>query len=132
MHDGDIAMIDHLDEQTATYGASHIEKPEITPFVALMPRPLPLGIKVIHTPGHSPGSSTFLAETLKGKVALTGDTLFAQGVGRTDLWGGDWETLENSIRTKLYTLDPETLVIPGHGPNTTIATERGRNPYVKA
>ena len=128
LHPEDIPMLKRLDAQTAGFGMPPIEKPEITP----LGDPLPLGIQALHTPGHSPGSATFLADTTKGKAALTGDTLFAQGVGRSDLWGGSWETLEQSILTQLYTLDPQTLVIPGHGPNTSIASERNCNPYVRA
>ena len=63
---------------------------------------------------------------------MCGDTLFAGGIGRTDIWGGSFETLEHSIRERLYTLDPSTVVIPGHGPQTTIGTERTHNPFVRA
>jgi len=128
IHSEDISLLELLDTQTATYGIQSIQKPNITP----LRDDLPLGLKALHTPGHSLGSSTFLADSGKGKVALTGDLLFSKGVGRTDLWGGSWETLENSIRTHLYTLDPDTFVIPGHGPTTTIGAERKGNPYVRS
>ncbi|MCL1908954.1 MAG: MBL fold metallo-hydrolase [Holophagaceae bacterium] len=127
LHPEDIPMLDQLEHQTAKFRMPSIAKPVIT----MLEDDVPLGIKVIHTPGHSPGSSTFLAESSGGKIALTGDTIFAKGVGRTDLWGGSWELLENSIKTKLYALDPNTLIIPGHGANSTIASERNGNPYVK-
>ena len=130
IHAEDISLLELLDTQTATYGIQPIQKPNITPMSDLNDD-LPLGLKALHTPGHSLGSLTFLADSSKGKVALTGDVLFSKGVGRTDLWGGSWETLENSIRTHLYTLDTDTLVIPGHGPTTTIGAERKRNPYVR-
>lgn len=87
-----------------------------------------LALRTIHTPGHSPGSVSLLIDDL----CLCGDTLFAGGIGRTDIWGGSFETLAHSIREKLYTLDPATVVIPGHGPQTTIETERRHNPFVRA
>jgi glyoxylase-like metal-dependent hydrolase (beta-lactamase superfamily II) len=127
LHPGDSPMLDHLNDQTANFGLPPIKKPEVSPIAS----ELPLGIVAAHTPGHSPGSSIFLADSIKGKIVLSGDTLFCAGVGRTDLWGGSWETLENSIRSQLYTLDPETIVLPGHGPNTTIGAERKQNQYVR-
>lgn len=85
--------------------------------------------KVLHTPGHSPGSCCFHFEPLK--LLLAGDTLFRRGIGRTDLWGGDSKAIERSIKNKLFkTLDEATDVIPGHGPNTTLREEMERNPYV--
>jgi len=83
-------------------------------------------IRILHTPGHSPGSIS-----LSGKgYVLTGDALFNQSIGRTDLPGGDLDTLIHSITEKLFTLDDETIVYPGHGPETTIGDERLANPFV--
>jgi glyoxylase-like metal-dependent hydrolase (beta-lactamase superfamily II) len=127
LHPSDMPLLDRLAEQTTVFGSSPMEKPSATPFGTDMP----LQIKTVNTPGHSPGSSIFLVDSTKGKMVLSGDTLFAGGVGRTDFWGGSWEALEQSIRTQLYTLDPKTFVIPGHGPNTTIGTEQSRNTYVR-
>ncbi len=88
-----------------------------------------VSIRVLHTPGHTPGSVGFyLGED--DAVLFAGDTLFADSVGRTDLPGGSFAALAVSIRTKLYVLPGETRVIPGHGPETTIADERERNPFV--
>lgn len=75
-------------------------------------------LKVIHTPGHTMGGVCFVAE--KDKVVFTGDTLFAGSIGRTDLPGGDFDLLAESLREKLMTLDPDYRVLPGHGPETTI------------
>ena len=83
-------------------------------------------IRVIHTPGHSPGGISLLG----GAYVLTGDTLFNQSIGRTDLPGGDLETLLSSIRKRLFTLDDETVVYPGHGPETSIGDEKLANPFV--
>ena len=88
-------------------------------------------IRVIHTPGHSPGSSCFLVggET---PVLFSGDTLFRGSIGRTDLWGGSLETIERSIRQRLYHLPDDLDVVPGHGEATTIGREKRNNPFVPA
>jgi hydroxyacylglutathione hydrolase len=84
--------------------------------------------KVLHTPGHTPGSCCFQLDTF----LFAGDTLFQHSIGRTDLPGGDYPTIEKSIQTRLYTLDPDTRVIAGHGPPTTIGDEARANPFVRA
>lgn len=81
----------------------------------------------IHVPGHAAGSLAFYSE--KDKVVFTGDALFAGSIGRTDLPGGNYETLINSITKKLFTLPSETVVYPGHGDSTTIGNEVRSNPY---
>lgn len=82
-------------------------------------------LQVLATPGHTPGSVCLLL----GSDLLAGDTLFRRSVGRTDLPGGDWGTLMASIQGTLYSLEPETVVRPGHGPTTTIAEEMRANPF---
>jgi hydroxyacylglutathione hydrolase len=81
----------------------------------------------LHVPGHSPGSIAFYSE--KSGCVFTGDALFAGSIGRTDLQGGNYETLINSIMTRLFVLPPSTIVYPGHGSQTTIERERMTNPY---
>ena len=83
---------------------------------------------VLHTPGHTEGSVCLYFEAEKKLIA--GDTLFAGSIGRTDLPGGDYEQIEQSIRTKLYTLEDDLVVFPGHGQPTTIAEEKYENPFV--
>ncbi len=83
---------------------------------------------VLHTPGHSPGCICLLGEG----VVFSGDTLFNCGIGRTDLPGGSYSQLMNSIHTKLMTLPDNTTVYPGHGPETTIGAERRGNPFLQA
>jgi hydroxyacylglutathione hydrolase len=83
-------------------------------------------LRVIHTPGHTPGSVGFV----HGGILFSGDTLFCGGVGRTDLPGGSWKDLERSIRERILTLPGETLVLPGHGPWTTVEQERLSNPVL--
>ncbi|WP_323711068.1 MBL fold metallo-hydrolase [Mammaliicoccus lentus] len=82
--------------------------------------------EALHTPGHSPGSLTFVFDDF----AIVGDTLFKGGIGRTDLYKGDTQTLLNSIEDKLLSLNPDTTVFPGHGPDTTIEQEEMSNPYL--
>jgi glyoxylase-like metal-dependent hydrolase (beta-lactamase superfamily II) len=82
---------------------------------------------VLHTPGHSPGGICLLGQG----VVFTGDTLFNNGIGRTDLFGGSYGQLMNGIHTKLMVLPDETIVYPGHGPDTTIGAERRVNPFLR-
>lgn len=90
-----------------------------------------ISLKVLHTPGHSPGGICLHMDNL----VFTGDTLFVGGVGRTDLPGGSWNLLVNSIKTKLFTLPDETLVLPGHNygpaPTSTIGKEKLYNPFLR-
>lgn len=98
----------------------------------LIPGKLQIGsftFEVIHTPGHSPGSVSFVFE--EGFV-ISGDVLFQQGIGRTDLPGGDMAQLESSIRNYLYQLNDSVVVYPGHGPKTTIKDEKKNNPFFPA
>lgn len=85
-------------------------------------------VKVFHTPGHSPGHVIFYIPSLN--TAIVGDLIFRGGVGRTDLPGGDSYTLIKSIQEKILTLPDETILLPGHGPSTTVERERDSNPYL--
>ena len=84
-------------------------------------------LEVIHTPGHSLGGISLVGD----RVVFCGDTLFAMGVGRVDLPGGSWETLMNSIKTRLFTMPDDTVAYTGHGPETTIGRERQFNPWFR-
>ena len=86
-----------------------------------------IGLKIIHTPGHSPGSISIY---LPGHV-FTGDALFKGSIGRTDIPGGNYELLISSIREKLFVLPGNTIVHPGHGPGTTVEEERRYNPFLQ-
>lgn len=83
-------------------------------------------LTVLHTPGHTPGGISLLGDGL----VFSGDTLFNLGIGRTDLHGGDYAALIHSIVSKLMVLPDDTVVYPGHGPQTTIGFERKRNPFL--
>ncbi|MFQ5674718.1 MAG: MBL fold metallo-hydrolase, partial [bacterium] len=85
-----------------------------------------LSLDVLHTPGHSPGNISLVTEG----AAFVGDVLFAGSIGRTDLPGGDFAVLIDSIKTKLFPLGDETVIYPGHGPATTIGNERENNPFL--
>lgn len=85
-------------------------------------------LKVLHVPGHSPGSIVFYNE--REQFAVVGDVLFNGSIGRTDLLGGNFEQLIEGIRTKLFTLPDKTEIYPGHGQKTTIGREKRDNPFV--
>jgi hydroxyacylglutathione hydrolase len=87
-------------------------------------------LRVIHTPGHTPGSLCLYAA--EAHLLFSGDTLFRESIGRTDLPGGDTEQILRSIADRLYSLPPDTRVLPGHMQETTIAHERAHNPFVRA
>ena len=88
-------------------------------------------VTVDHTPGHTKGSVVFRVSQGPEDLAFTGDTLFKQSIGRSDLLGGSGRDLLNSIVTKLLVLDDDTVVLPGHGPSSTIGAERRTNPYIE-
>src|SRR6266480_2997607 len=121
-----VATHTHFDH---VLGVDGVRKATKTSFLIHSDDLLKLGdetIRVLHTPGHSPGSISLSGD---GYV-LTGDALFNQSIGRTDLPGGDLKTLIHSIRERLFKLDDDTTVYPGHGPETTIGDEKLANPFV--
>jgi hydroxyacylglutathione hydrolase len=129
LHDGDEPLLSWLQESGRLWlGVELPPPPEVDDFPeegdVIAAGGIELG--VLHTPGHSPGSISLLAE---GAV-FCGDTLFAGSVGRTDLPGGSTEALIAAIRRKLLVLAPEVAVYPGHGPPTTVAREVRSNPFV--
>lgn len=86
-------------------------------------------IQVLKTPGHSPGGTCLVIREIK-KV-FSGDTIFYESIGRTDLWGGDFDLLINSIKNKIFSLDADFEILPGHGPSSTIQHEKENNPFLK-
>ena len=85
-------------------------------------------IKFLFTPGHTPGEYCIYLK--KEKICITGDVLFKEGIGRTDLWGGDYKTLMNSIEKELLTLPDDVVIYPGHGEPSTIGYEKQYNPFL--
>ncbi|HVY93548.1 MAG TPA: MBL fold metallo-hydrolase [Bryobacteraceae bacterium] len=132
MNENDSFLADNLAMQAAWLGIETPKNPGIdTPaHEGDVIRAGSIEAQVLHTPGHTPGSiSLFLPAENK---VIAGDTLFKGSIGRTDLPGGDFRTIMLSIRDKLYTLPETTIVIPGHGESTDIATEKRTNPFVTA
>ncbi len=131
MNQNDQELYDHLDMQAAWLGMRTPERTPIDQNVKDGDR-LTLGaaeFQMRHTPGHTQGSISVYIPT-EGKL-IAGDTLFAGSIGRTDLPGGDGRKILESIKDKLLVLPDETLVVPGHGPNTTIGEEREENPFLQ-
>ena len=125
---------DWLENPELNRSIGFIRQPIITskPEQKLVPGKLQIGpfhFEVKHTPGHSPGSVSFIHHGQK--FVISGDVLFQYGIGRTDLPGGSLEQLEQSIQNKLYRLDDAFTVYPGHGPLTTIGNEKYNNPFIR-
>jgi hydroxyacylglutathione hydrolase len=139
LHAADVLLYDHVPDQLAAFGMA-TKRPAAPAGRPLVLRRLAGGetlafgrheARIIHTPGHTPGSLCVLIEAPSERpLLLAGDTLFAGSIGRTDLWGGDFDEIVQSIRGPLFSLPDDTLVIPGHGPETTIGLEREDNPLV--
>lgn len=125
VHPGDVVMFGHPFNQAGGEYAL-IEKPSDIRDAATLPEVLE-GVEVIHTPGHTPGGVCY--HFPKESLLLSGDTLFAGSIGRTDFPGGSMTRMMESLAA-LSKLPEETLVIPGHGPHTTIAAELKSNPYL--
>jgi hydroxyacylglutathione hydrolase len=133
LHQADLPLYDNLRVQAEWLGGLIPEPPRAEPdgHLAHGDRVSAGAVTagVLHTPGHTPGSVCFRVEG-EAPLVLTGDTLFAGSIGRTDLWGGDFDQEIASIRAHLLSLDDVTRVIPGHGPETTIGWERRQNPFL--
>ncbi len=128
IHENDKQLVDNLPEQLTRFGfVNNAEPPEnVKTFTDKDSFKIgQLEIKIIHTPGHTPGSVCFLA----GKNLFSGDTLFYTSVGRTDFEGGSFAQLSNSITEKLFKLDDDITVYPGHDSKTTIGYEKKYNCY---
>lgn len=128
-HPGDVPFIERLPAIQESYGFPPSAVPRIEADLADGAR-LPFAggeIEIRHVPGHAPGHVMLLLPGL----AVAGDCLFAGSVGRTDLPGGDFATLEKSIRERIYTLPDDTVVVCGHGPDTTVGREKATNPFVR-
>lgn len=128
IHPLDAAMLDNLSSNAAFFGISvensppcdqTIEEGDSISFGNIT-------LKVIHTPGHTPGGISLYTDG----IVFVGDTLFAGSIGRTDFPGGDFNTLISSIKTKLFKMDDEIRVFSGHGPETSIGKEKRFNPFV--
>ena len=131
LNENDLPLLRMMEAQAAWVG---METPEVAPPDTSLVDGQHVGLeyypaRVLHTPGHTQGSICLHFAPLKLLVA--GDTLFADSIGRTDLPGGNYEQIIDSIQSRLMALSDETLVIPGHGLNTTIGAERRSNPFLR-
>jgi glyoxylase-like metal-dependent hydrolase (beta-lactamase superfamily II) len=131
MNESDQPLYDHLDTQAAWLG---VETPQKTSIDTPLHEgdALKLGqtdFHVLHTPGHTPGSVCLWVPEQNKLIA--GDTLFRESIGRTDLPGGDGRAILRSIHGKLLNLPETAIVVPGHGPSTTISHERDFNPFLR-
>jgi hydroxyacylglutathione hydrolase len=136
LHQADEFMYQMLTKQSAMFGFQNDEPLPVDQYLQ-DEQTLQFGkmkFSVIHTPGHSPGGVCFRMHEDSAleipETVFTGDTLFRESVGRSDLWGADGSTLVKSIHARLLTLDGDTLAWPGHGLRTTIGHEKAKNPYL--
>lgn len=130
IHSDDAPMLDRAAKVATMYGTSSENSPQPNAFLE-DGQLIAFGkeeLKVLHTPGHTPGGCSLYSA--KQGVAITGDTLFAESVGRTDFPGSSHAALMAGIKGKLMTLPDTTKVYPGHGPSSTIGHERKHNPYL--
>ena len=132
IHKADLFLFENLDVQAQWLGMAVPAQGTIDHYLNDGSSVACSGVElgVIHTPGHTPGSTCFLLEGERTTL-FSGDTLFNNGIGRTDLWGGSTPEILSSIKNKLLTLDEDTLVVAGHGPSTTVGRERRSNPFLR-
>lgn len=131
-HKGEIPVLEACEMVSKMYGILYTPSPEISSYLDAGDE-LTFGdtsLQVLYTPGHSPASISFYHSP--SGTLIAGDVLFQRSIGRTDLPGGDFDTLISSIRNKFFTLPDETVVYPGHGPSTTIGEEKKYNPFMGA
>jgi hydroxyacylglutathione hydrolase len=128
LHEADNFLYEAVVQQGQMFGLNVDPQPSVDRFYdgEGMLRFGRYGVRVLHTPGHCPGGVCLAV----GKILFVGDTLFAGSIGRTDLPGGDMETLLRSIREVLFAFPDDTVVWSGHGPQTTIGDEKQMNPFL--
>lgn len=128
----DLFLWENFGSQATMFGLNQVD-------FSFTPEPLPsegtfqagsFEFECLYTPGHSPDHTALYFK--EDELVIAGDALFRESIGRTDLYRGDFEVLEKSIKQQLYTLPDTTAVYPGHGPATTIGHEKKHNPFVKA
>jgi glyoxylase-like metal-dependent hydrolase (beta-lactamase superfamily II) len=126
----DLVLLENAKQQAQIFGLS-LEQPLQPDQFITEKTELTLGkskITFLYTPGHTAGEYCLYLE--KEKFCITGDVLFKEGIGRTDLWGGDYDMLINSIETKLFTMPDDVIIYPGHGDTSTISHEKQYNPFL--
>jgi glyoxylase-like metal-dependent hydrolase (beta-lactamase superfamily II) len=127
----DLPLLENADKQASAFGMEIEMPPKPDIFINEMTT-ISLGdsqLIFFFTPGHTPGEYCFYFE--KEKFCITGDVLFKGSIGRTDLWGGDYNLLLKSIKTKLLSLPDEVIIYPGHGENSSMGEEKKNNPFLR-
>ena len=129
MHSDDAFLLDHGREMAATFGwfLGSVARSDRSLAEGDVVKAGTLSFSVLHTPGHSPGGICLVGEG----CVFAGDLLFAGSIGRTDLPGGAERALLRSVREKIFVLPDETIVYPGHGPETTVGEEKASNPFFR-
>ena len=130
-HEGEIPVLQSCEQVSKMYGIAYEGSPDIKKYIVAGDK-IQFGevsLDVVFTPGHSPASLCFIDR--ESKQVIGGDVLFHGSIGRTDLPGGNYDTLIDSIKTQLMTLPDDFTVYPGHGPATTIGFERANNPFLQ-
>jgi len=128
IHSADLEIVKHSLREAPFWGMGRIRDPKVDRVLSAGDA-VAFGTvngTVIHTPGHTPGGISIMF----GDCVFVGDTLFSRSIGRTDLYGGDLDTLFRSIREELFTLPDETVVYCGHGPQTSVGEEKRENPFL--
>jgi hydroxyacylglutathione hydrolase len=130
MHKDDMTFIKNAMKQAEMFGVSFPQPPDPDKFIDESDeiKFSDTVFKILHTPGHSPGSVCFIDET--EKIIFGGDTVFLGSIGRTDLWMGDMNVLLDSIRNKIFKYDDDFVIYPGHMDDTTIGQEKQLNPFL--
>ena len=126
----DLPLLEHAQQQALMFNISPENPPKPDEFITEQLE-LFLGkvkMNFLFTPGHTPGEFCIYFE--KEKICIVGDVLFNESIGRTDLWGGDYDTLLKSIETKLLTLPDDVVIYSGHGESSTIGNEKQNNPFL--
>lgn len=139
LHKEDIFLYEALDQQALFFGAktdltkrpidSYIENEELF-YLSTLEKEQKI-LQALHTPGHTPGSCCFFSESLPLPLLFSGDTIFKNSIGRTDLPGGNSDLIIKSIKNRLLVLPEETEIIPGHGPMTKLYLEKSSNPFLQ-
>lgn len=135
VHSADVPLIERLQEQAVAFTGEPLAD-EMPPVGGYFTDEIVFSfgsheLTVMSTPGHSPGSVVLRCDDDMAAVAFTGDTLFRMSIGRTDLMLGDYDAIQRSLHTILSALPGDMVVLPGHGPQTTIDEERRMNPFVE-
>lgn len=128
LHEQEKNILDHYENSCQMFGIMPGEAPQVTHWIKNDGQIMieELRIRVLHTPGHTPGGICYSI----GENVFTGDTLFYDSVGRTDLPGGSWNTLQKSLQKMLEVYPPDFTFYPGHGPHSTFGRERQQNPFL--